>query len=152
MTLYMMVELVATAELSPADVTDIEDAFRTLDLHPVTRIMPPRRGADTAWLVVAALPAHAFLKALTEQVGSDAYQALRALAERVLGRAAHRDGPPRSLILESTETGASIILEDDLPLDAYRHLFEQLSDQQLDGVDHQLRYDRRRKRWSDSAG
>jgi hypothetical protein len=152
MTVQMMVELLATAELSQADLTDIEDAFRTLDLRPVTRIMPTRRGPDTALFVIAALPAQAFLKALLEQVGSDAHQALRALAERVLRRAAHRRGSPRSLVLESTETGARIVLEADLPPDAYRHLFEQLSDQQLDDADHQLRYDRRRRRWSDIAG
>lgn len=152
MTVQMMVELLATAELSLADVTDIEDAFRVLDLHPVTRMMPTRRGPEMALLVVAALPAQAFLKALMDQVGSDAYQALRGLAERVLKRAPRRDGSPRSLVLESTETGARIVLESDLPPDAYRHLFEQLSNQQLDDVVHQLRYDRHRRRWSDSAG
>ena len=54
-------EVLVTAEVSAEEEQAIADAFRALDVAVRTRMVPTRRGLEQLhWLVLAALPLHAF--------------------------------------------------------------------------------------------
>jgi hypothetical protein len=121
-----------------------------------------RRGqtADLTWIVLASLPLQAFLSALGSKAAEDSYAKLRALVRRLAtGRRTHKaaspagqetstSSPPASspapLILLDNNTGLQIVLEEDLPIDAYRALVAlDLSKFSLGP----LHYDQARHRW-----
>jgi hypothetical protein len=116
-----------------------------------------RRGdnATLAWVVLAALPLQAFLSALGGKAAEDTYAKLRALTGRLArghrsreaAPAAGRQAPARSpapLILLDSDTGLQIVLEADLPADAYRELVAMDLSKFSIGP---LHYDQARRRW-----
>lgn len=93
--------------------------------------IPVHRGESAAltWIVLAVLPLQAFLAALGSKMADDAYAQLRVLVKRLAAgrrQAADADAgpaqPPAPLVLLDRGTGLRIVLEADLPADAYRQL------------------------------
>ncbi len=116
-----------------------------------------RRGqsATLTWIVLAALPLQAFLSALGGKAAEDSYAKLRGLVRRVAGaRRTHEPAPPAEqeapargpapLILLDSDTGLQIVLDADLPSDAYRDLVALDLSQFSVGP---LHYDQARHRW-----
>ncbi len=115
-----------------------------------------RRGenATLTWIVLAALPLQAFLSALGSKAAEDVYAKLRALVRRLANghRAAGAAPPagqkapasPAPLILLDSDTGLQIVLEEDLPGDAYRELVAMDLSRFRYGP---LHYDQARHRW-----
>jgi hypothetical protein len=112
-----------------------------------TRTARAHRGpGDLPWLVLLALPVQAFLSGLGAAAVEDSWRALRALVHR----AAHRRAPtggaplPRPLVLHDQPSGLRIVLEPELPVEAY----EQLLALDLTRYRHgPLHYDRALGRW-----
>jgi hypothetical protein len=112
-------------------------------------------GAALTWIVLASLPLQAFLSALGSKAAEDSYAKLRALVHRLANaRHAHEPVPsaapetpassPAPMILLDSDTGLQIVLEADLPADAYRELVAMdLSEFRLGP----LHYDQARHRW-----
>jgi hypothetical protein len=124
-----------------------------------------RRGQvpDLTWIVLASLPLQAFLSALGSKAADDSYAKLRALVRRLASaRRTHGAAPdadqetappasletpassPAPLILMDSDTGLQIVLEADLPADAYRELVTMDLSQFSLGP---LHYDQARHRW-----
>lgn len=116
--------------------------------YPVrTRRALPHRGPEQlGWLVLVALPLHAFLAGLGTEAVSDAYQGLKRLASRLprsRGPGPGRDRPG-VLVLQDARSELRVVLEADLPVRAYQQLLE------LDLSDYRfgpLHYDRTQARW-----
>jgi hypothetical protein len=112
-------------------------------------------GATLTWIVLAALPLQAFLSALGSKAAEDSYAKLRGLVRRLANdRRTHEAAPsagqkarvssPVPLILLDSDTGLQIVLEQDLPSDAYRELVALDLSQFSFGP---LHYDQARHRW-----
>jgi hypothetical protein len=138
------VEIIASAALSAADISEIESEVRGWGLDPYTRRMPPRRGTELSWLLMMAIPAEILAKAVLEKVGADVYEGLRGLVQRVLRRHS-RDASAAGVIIESASSGAQFALEADLPIEAYRLLFDDIANgSPADGL---RTFDREHQRW-----
>jgi hypothetical protein len=115
--------------------------------------LPVHRGESAAltWIVLAVLPLQAFLAALGSKMADDAYAQVRTLVRRLAaGRrqpaeAGHGPAqPPAPLVLLDRGTGLRIVLEADLPAEAYRQLTALDLSQFGTGPVH---YDLARGRW-----
>jgi hypothetical protein len=111
--------------------------------------------ATLTWIVLAALPLQAFLSGLGSKAAEDTYAKLRALVRRLAtGRRTREAAPPAGqkapassttpLILMDSSTGLQVVLEEDLPGDAYRKLVAMDLSQFRFGP---LHYDQARHRW-----
>ena len=138
-------DLLLTAEM-PADKEQILlDTFASLGVRATPRVIPPRRGVDqTQWLVLAMLPLQAFLSGAGTALADDIHQGLKALVGRLSGSKSDSAHTQRPLVLQDADTGLQVILEADLPEDAYQQLVDlDLSQFQLGPV----HYDYRQRRW-----
>jgi hypothetical protein len=135
--------LLVDRRLSPDDLEDIEQAFRSVGLHPTVYRAPARRGPEELnWLVIAAIPLSSFLTTLGTKLAEDSYKELRQLAHRVFGRAPA--SKPSTLVLEDQDTGTQVLLEADLDDTGYRALLKT----DLAGLSgERVRYDRTQERW-----
>jgi xanthine dehydrogenase molybdopterin-binding subunit B len=108
-------------------------------------MVPTRRGSEQLhWLVLAALPLHAFLSGLGSAAAQDVAQGLKRLVGRVVG--AHRKTAPSAqvLVLQDAATRLQVVLEADLPAEAYEALVALDLSVFRQGPVH---YDRQRGRW-----
>lgn len=85
---------------------------------------------DIGWLVLAALPLRAFLDGLAGAAAADSYGRIKQLVERLVP---NRDRVPADepsvppsvatpLVLQDWDSGLRVVLEADLPPEAYRQL------------------------------
>jgi hypothetical protein len=123
----------------------LAQAFRAVGVSARTRVLPTRRGGEQLqWLVLAALPLQAFLGSLGSEVAKATYESLQRLVAVVAGGRPEAARPDQVLVLEDPTSRLQIVLEADLPTDAYR---------QLVGLDVStirqgpLHYDRQRSEW-----
>jgi hypothetical protein len=113
-------EVLVAAELTQAQQQAIIEAFGTAGIAAHTQMIPARRGAaELQWLVLAALPLQAFLSGIGSAMAESASHGLR----RMVGRICQTQYPvARSnqvLVLQDTGTRLQVVLEADLPIEAY---------------------------------
>jgi hypothetical protein len=122
----------------------IVETFSTLGVIARTRITPARRGiGELQWLVLATLPLHAFLGGLGSKLADDTHQHLKRLIDRTIGKRP-QVSPPELLVLQDVTTRLQVVLDADLPTEAYR----QLISLDLSTFQHgPLHYDTRTGRW-----
>lgn len=109
------------------------------------KVVPARRSTvELHWLVLVALPLQAFLAGLGGKLATDAYDGLKRLTRRLVARPDTAGLAPAPLVLQDTASGLRIILEVDLPDEAYEQLFT--LDLPRFGVES-VRYDRCAHRW-----
>jgi hypothetical protein len=121
------------------------DALARLGVTARTRVVPARRGVqELGWVVLASLPLQAFLTKLGSSVAEEAVQGLRSLVRRLLHRDAPTPAEGRPMVLRDAATGLEVVLEPDLPDEAFRALVGlDLSQFELGPV----HFDRHRGRW-----
>ncbi|MGH3873061.1 MAG: hypothetical protein ACRDSR_16405 [Pseudonocardiaceae bacterium] len=140
------VDIMVRDTLIADDLTLVRTAFEAAGLQTIIRVMPPRRDIDPSWLVLITFPLQTMLQVALERMGADAFERLRRLAGTLRNRPRRRvAGHSELVILKCTDSSARIVLEPDLPQDAYRVLVEQVVPLVIDG---EWRYDRQRARWS----
>lgn len=138
-------EILVTAEISPEDEHAIVDEFTALGVTARARMVLAQRGAgEVQWLILATLPLQAFLSALGSSLADGAVQALKRLAGRVRGKKPGATSPGPVLVLQDTATRLQIVLDADLPADAYRALVSLDLSRFRTGP---LRYDWHRGEW-----
>ncbi|GHC55584.1 hypothetical protein [Streptomyces flavofungini] len=144
--LPLRAELLLDQEAPEALGQDLVAALEGLGVRTarVRRAVDHRGAGDLPWLVLASLPLQAFLSGLGAEAVRDAYVSFKGVVRRGAGRTAAGDGAPRPLVLQDARSGLSIVLEPDLPAEAY---------EQLLGIDlaefhvGPLHYDRQLGRW-----
>jgi hypothetical protein len=125
---------------------DIRRFFDELGAVVTVRSVPTRRGlGEMPWLALATVPLAALVKALVGRAAEDAYDHLKTLVGRLRfrradGSAEHQ--PP--LVLQDPGSRLRIVLEHDLPVDAYRSLVELDLSQFKQGP---LHFDRQHSEW-----
>ena len=107
--------------------------------------MPPRRSlGDIAWFALVAVPLKPFYEQLAKDFATDAHCRLKTLTGKILGRTEKPTGSPQVLVLQDSTTGVQVVLEPDLPDEA----FEQLLVFDLAAIRRgPLHYDRHRRQW-----
>ncbi|MFD6431974.1 hypothetical protein [Streptomyces venezuelae] len=135
-------------------------AFEGLGAPPVRvrHTVDHRGAADIPWIVLASLPLQAFLTGLGAEAVKDAYEAFKGVVRRTArpasrtpapalapdARDSREGGAARPIVLQDASTGLDIVLEPDLPAEAYERLTA------LDLTEFAvgpLHYDRDRGRW-----
>jgi hypothetical protein len=105
-----------------------------------------RRGLEQLqWLVLATLPLHAFLSGLGSAAAQDIAQGLKRLVGRVGGATrTTATSQQQVLVLQDVATRLQVVLEADLPVEAYQALVMLDLSVFQQGPVH---YDRHRGRW-----
>jgi hypothetical protein len=146
--LPLTADILVAEPLSDHERHTLAQEFQTIGLTPELREVPPRRSlGDIAWLVLAAVPLKPFFDQLAKDFATDAYKRLQMLAARVFrqDRPQPQPGePPRVLLLQDSATGIQIVLEPDLPEQAYQQLLAFDLAALRRGP---LHYDRHRRQW-----
>jgi hypothetical protein len=138
-------EVLVTADVSAEEEQAIVETFRALDVTARTRMVPTRRDLEQLqWLVLAALPLHAFLSEVGSAAAQDLAQGLKHLVGRVVGAKHKSASSPQVLILQDAATQLQVVLEADLPVEAYQALVTLDLSTFREGPVH---YDRQRERW-----
>jgi len=133
------------ADVPPEDLDQLLGDLRAIGLNPQLRPVATRRGvSDLPWLVLLALPMKLFFETLMQQLAGDAYLRLKTIAARVLHGQHGSEDNRRVLVLEDTTTGLLVMLEPDLPPEAYQRLFHTDLSAFARGP---LHYDRSRQQW-----
>ncbi|WP_447040680.1 hypothetical protein [Streptomyces sp. DSM 118878] len=116
----------------------------------IRRAIDHRGGAEIPWVILVSLPLHAFLSGLGAEAVKDAYTAFKGLVRKLARPASPAPGAlgeaceARPLLLQDPAGGLSIVLEADLPAEAYERLVG------LDLTAYSvgpLHYDRAQGRW-----
>jgi hypothetical protein len=138
-------EVLVTAEVPAKQEQAIVEAFLAIGVTARSRVVPTRRGVgELQWLVLAVLPLHAFLQGVGAKLAEGTYQGLARLIATVVGNRSGTSRSDRVMVLEDLTTRLQILLEADLPTDAYR----QLVTLDLSAIQRgPLHYDRHRGRW-----
>jgi hypothetical protein len=138
-------EVLVTSDVPAEHEPAIIDAFRAVGVTARIRMAPTRRGVeDLPWLVLATLPLQAFLTGLGMVMAEDVAERMKRLADWALKvRRAHRPAA-QLLVLQDAATRLQVVLEPDLPLEAYQALLTLDLSQFRHGPVH---YDRRLSRW-----
>lgn len=138
-------EVLVKAEVSAEEEQTIVEAFRALDVAARTRMAPTLRGIEQLhWLVLAALPLQAFLSGFGSVIAEDVAQGLKRLVGRVFGAKRQTASSAQVLVLQDTATRLQVVLEANLPTEAYQALVALDLSAFRQGPVH---YDRQRGRW-----
>ncbi len=139
---------------------ELASAFAETGLTADIRSAPTVRGAETiTWAAIVMLPLGSFLDVLAKDYAKHAAEPLKRLVRRIVAAARREpvaESPsrpatapePRPLVLEDERTGLQVVLEADLPADAYRSLTELDLSTFRHGPVH---YDRALMRWRSIA-
>jgi hypothetical protein len=139
---------------------ELAAAFAETGLAADIRRAPTVRGVETiTWAALIMLPLGSFLDVLAKDYAKQAAEPLKRLVRRIVEAArrepaaetaaAVADRPEsRPLVLEDERTGLQVVLEADLPADAYRSLIELDLSTFRHGPVH---YDRALMRWRSIA-
>lgn len=138
-------DVLVTAEVPAEEEKAIVEAFRALGVAARTRMAAARRGLDQLhWLVLAALPLQAFLSGLGSATAQDVANGLKRVVGRVGGGRRATASAPQVLVLQDAMTRLQVVLEADLPAEAYQALIALDLSAFRQGPVH---YDRQRGRW-----
>jgi hypothetical protein len=141
----LVAQVLVTDGVAPDQVQTLVEDLASLGVPASSRVVPPHRGIDKVqWLVLVALPLQAFLTGLVDKLAEDAYKSLKSLVGRALGKPSSTTGKAKVLMLQDPATRLQIVLEDDLPAEAYQHLLQLDLEAVRDGP---LYYDRQQTRW-----
>ncbi|MGH3795774.1 MAG: hypothetical protein ACRDSP_12895 [Pseudonocardiaceae bacterium] len=145
-------ELLLSSDVTEQQEQDVLTTFSRFGVVTRARRALSHRGpAELEWLVLAALPLQAFLSGMGAEAVKDVYAGLK----RLVGRLPPPAGPVQHrapLVLQDARSGVRIVLEPDLPEQAYRQLLGLDLSRYRTGP---LHYDRAARRWRselDEAG
>jgi hypothetical protein len=138
-------ELIFDHEIADELTEELVVTFREFGFDTEFRRTLTHRGvAELSWLLLAALPLQAFLTGLGSEAVKDLYAGVKKLTRNRAAKKTAGNGGTIPLVLQDSNSDLKIILEADLPEEAY---------QQLAGLDLSaykigpLHYDRQRKAW-----
>jgi hypothetical protein len=139
-------DVLFAGQLSDHEAAELVQEFEMVGSTAELREVSPRRSlGDIAWLALVALPLKPFYEQLAKDFATDAHRRLKALTGKMIYRRAEKPtSSPQVLVLQDSTTGVQVILEPDLPDEA----FEQLLAFDLAAIRRgPLHYDRHRRRW-----
>ena len=128
------IEILLDAEALPREIAAVEAVAQKEGIRGSVRAAFFRKSlGDLPWVIYLLAPVlvfcSAFLKGAGQEAGRDTYQALRGLVERLYHARRNRHG---GVIVRDSDTFTEIVLQDDLPEEAYRQL-AQMGPKRLEG-------------------
>lgn len=142
---WFAADVLVGSEVAAEHQVEIADAFRAVGVSVRTRMVPTRRGVgDLPWLVLATLPLQTFLTGLGVIMAEDVTRRMKHLVGRILRARRTHPSATRLLVLQDAATGLQVVLEPELPAEAYQALLALDLSQFRHGP---LHYDRRLARW-----
>jgi hypothetical protein len=144
--LPLSTDVLFAGKLSTQESTQLTQEFESVGLTAELREVPPRRDiSDIAWMALVALPLKPFFDQLAKDFAVDAYNRLKSLIGNVFGlRQARGAQAPNVLVFRDSTTGVQVVLEPDLPDEAYTQLLTFDFTTIRRGP---LHYDRYRRQW-----
>jgi hypothetical protein len=136
-------DVLVSAEVPPERERALVEAFGALDVAARARVLPTRRGPET-WMVLATLPLQAFMSAVVAKLAEDAHKGIKRLVGQVFADRRAPARPDQVLVLQDQATRLQVVLEADLPAEAYRQLVSLDLSAIGPGPVH---YDRHRREW-----
>jgi hypothetical protein len=131
--------------ISSQETAELLLEFEAIGLSADLREVSPRRSiGEIAWLALVLVPLKPFFDQIAKDFTDDSYRHLKTLVGKILGRRTQPRKSPQVLVLQDSTTGIQVVLESDLPEQAYQQLF---------GFDlttirrGPLHYDRHHNRW-----
>ena len=130
----LTVDILLDMEASPKEVDAVTRVAQEEGIRGSVRAAFFRKSlGDLPWVIYLLVPAlvfsSAFLKGAGQEAGRDAYQALRKFISQLYDARRDRNG---SVVVRDSETFTHIVLQDDLPEEAYKQL-AQIDQEQLEG-------------------
>ncbi|MFF4506562.1 hypothetical protein [Streptomyces sp. NPDC001401] len=129
------IELLLRRDVDSEAACELRDRFEKLGFATDVRHVHHARDVGViVWLVLAALPLRAFLDGVAGQAATDSYQGIKRLVEclvpgreRLLADESAATVPVQApavapLVLQDWGSGLQVVLEADLPPEAYRQL------------------------------
>jgi hypothetical protein len=138
-------ELRYRGTLSKRELKLLVAEFRAVGLDVTVHQDRPRRSlADVAWLALVMVPLKPFFEEIAKDVAADSYRKFRTLVAKVIHRDSRASSEPKILLLEDAQSCVQVVLESDLPEEAYQQLLVfDFTSVQLGP----LHYDRYLRRW-----
>jgi hypothetical protein len=139
-------EILLDSSATPEEVGVVREAFTDAGLTAKVRPSYERRGTgDLPWVVMVSVPLTAFLTAFAAEAGKDAYKGLKRLVRTIWDKRTKTSGPSGSFTIIDIKSGIWVLLDPDIPDDAYSALSElDLDSLQGSGV---LKYDKNQEGW-----
>jgi len=117
------IEVILDVSASNEEVQGVQDAFAKAGVEVDVQAAYERKGiGEFPWIVLLSVPATAFFSAMAAAAGKDAYRALKGIIGAVWAVRKRCSGPRGDVILRDEDTGTWIMLEPDLPEEAYEKL------------------------------
>lgn len=111
------------ADVPPGEEAELREALAAAGFDVLAQDLPRTRGLENLdAMALLMIPLHAFLTAAGTRLAADAYPRFKAGIRRLLNRPAADDAKPGPLIVQDTATGLKIVLDRDLPDQAYEAL------------------------------
>lgn len=144
--LPLAVDVFVDEKAPAAQETPLVDALITFGCTVRVRAVPAQRVAEQfAWVVLIALPLHAFLSGLGGKFAEDAHRKLREAVAKALRREPEQPAERvRPVVLQDAATGLQVVLGPQVDEDAYRKLLALDLTQYRYGP---VRYDATEARW-----
>lgn len=141
-------EVLLDSSASADEVTAVREVFNDAGLMVTVRPSYKRKGVgDFPWIVIISAPLTAFLTAFAAAAGKGFYKELKKLVHSIRSKRTKTSGTRGDFIIIDSESGIWILLNPDIPEDAYRALAELDLDAFLgSGV---LKYDNDEKEWQE---
>ncbi|NUP53656.1 MAG: hypothetical protein HOW97_40995 [Catenulispora sp.] len=111
------------AAVPPGEEAELREALAEAGFDVFAQDLPTVRGLENLdAIALLMIPLHSFLTAAGEHLAADAYGRFKSGIRRLLHRPAKDESRPAPLIVQDTATGLKIVMERDLPDEAYEAL------------------------------
>jgi hypothetical protein len=141
------IEILLESSAPAEDIAAVDGAFRNAGF--VAKVSPVyERKAFTdelPWVVMATVPITAFLSAFAAAAGKDAYDTLKNLVCKIWVKRTKNSGSSGNFILIDSKSGIWVLLDPDIPSDAYSELAK-LDINSLTNP-NAIKYDKDKKKW-----
>jgi hypothetical protein len=112
------VTVLLDASVPRGDEAELKEALSDLGFAPTALDFPTVRGVEHLdAMALMMIPLEAFLKAAGTRLAAEAYAKFRSGLRRILNR--QPEGAAKPLVLQDSETGIRVLMERDLPDEAY---------------------------------
>jgi hypothetical protein len=139
-------EVLLDSSAPAEDVAAVREAFNDAGLMVTVRPSYERKGiGDFPWIVMVSAPLTAFLMAFAAAAGKESYEGLKKLVRSIWAKRTKTSGLSGSFTIVDSKSGVWVLLDPDIPDDAYSALAKlDMDSMKRPNV---IKYDKDKKQW-----